>query len=525
MSRAELTTFFDSLEMRRSGAPRDFLRPSLDADLSRPPEPGSFRFSLEEMRRNKTDFAPSPASPRFERAPAEGRRDGGAVSRRPDPPSPQRKVSPRRSGGDEEDAAQPQRAAAHGQEAASGAGGQRPEQAQQNRKPAETHDSESQPADDVPRDDGTVAENPDGTRQSVAVAAGAGSPATGKMAAEENPPPTPTGQGAEPPAGDDETPRVVSDKAAAGAAGEAKKHLPTGGTAAEAGRPAKSSAPGDSKKAGSETAQVGTPARFAGKPQAAPAAASSVEVDSPAAPVARAAVSGKGGAPSAAQLQVQPQAAPAAVPTETAAPQGQGHSAAAAAPEISAPGRVARIGADSQSGQTGLFQGHHAASGHVQASGGVTAPEAPAQPFHQDLMQQVAEKTVFHLRNGRAEARIDLKPESLGHLKLHVSTDHGQVTLKILTESTWVRDMIESHISHLKNELQQHNLQIDRLDVSVSGGQQETGDGNARASASPRNPAGDADTGGGGSPATVEETEVPRSTVQWSRVGLVDYFA
>ncbi len=421
-------------------------------------------------------------------------------------------------------------------ETAAGAKKERPGEAQRSRKTAETRDKDTRPADGGPQGEGGGAKKPDATRQTAAAATGTaatgtgtaakgtGPAATGKTDADPNPPQSLAGQGVEPLAGDAETSRVVSAKAAAEADGVAKQP-PSEGTATEAGGPAKSFAPANGKTAKSEKTAVQMPAKAAGNPASAPGGASPVEMDTTAAAEARVAVSGKGASPAAAQPQLQPQAVPVAVSQETTTANGQAGSAATAAPEASAPGRVARVGGDSQSGQTGLFQGHHAASGHVQGSGGATAPEGPAQPFHQDLMQQVAEKAVFHLRNGRAEARIDLKPESLGHLKLHVSTDHGQVTLRILTESTWVRDMIESNISHLKNELQQHNLQIDRLDVSVSGGQQETGNGNDWASASPRNPAEEAGSGEGGAAPVGEETGTAHRAVARARVGMVDYFA
>ncbi len=45
------------------------------------------------------------------------------------------------------------------------------------------------------------------------------------------------------------------------------------------------------------------------------------------------------------------------------------------------------------------------------------------------------DKTSTSLKSGQSEIRIDLKPESLGHLRLHVLTDHQQVTVKILAEN------------------------------------------------------------------------------------------
>jgi len=42
------------------------------------------------------------------------------------------------------------------------------------------------------------------------------------------------------------------------------------------------------------------------------------------------------------------------------------------------------------------------------------------------------------------------------------------VTLKILTEHGFVKDMIQNNIHQLKADLQQHGMTIDKLEVSVS---------------------------------------------------------
>jgi flagellar hook-length control protein FliK len=42
------------------------------------------------------------------------------------------------------------------------------------------------------------------------------------------------------------------------------------------------------------------------------------------------------------------------------------------------------------------------------------------------------------------------------------------VTVKILTEFGFVKEMIENNIHQLKADLQQHGLEVDKVDVSVS---------------------------------------------------------
>jgi flagellar hook-length control protein FliK len=72
------------------------------------------------------------------------------------------------------------------------------------------------------------------------------------------------------------------------------------------------------------------------------------------------------------------------------------------------------------------------------------------------------------MRNGQHEAKIDLKPEFLGHIRMQVTTENHQVTIKILTEFGFVKDMVENNIQQLKTDLQQQGLNVDKLEVAVS---------------------------------------------------------
>jgi flagellar hook-length control protein FliK len=77
------------------------------------------------------------------------------------------------------------------------------------------------------------------------------------------------------------------------------------------------------------------------------------------------------------------------------------------------------------------------------------------------------------VRNGQHEAKIDLKPEFLGHVRMQVTTENHQVTVKILTEFGFVKDMVENNIHQLKSDLQQQGLMVDKLEVAISNGTDE----------------------------------------------------
>jgi flagellar hook-length control protein FliK len=106
----------------------------------------------------------------------------------------------------------------------------------------------------------------------------------------------------------------------------------------------------------------------------------------------------------------------------------------------------------------------------VNPSPNESRPEGPS--FHAEVLKQIVENTSTNLKSGQSEIRIDLKPESLGHLRLLVSSDHQQVTVKILAENTQVKEMIENQASLIKNELQQQGIHVNtvKVDMLMSGG-------------------------------------------------------
>jgi len=83
-------------------------------------------------------------------------------------------------------------------------------------------------------------------------------------------------------------------------------------------------------------------------------------------------------------------------------------------------------------------------------------------------LDQIVKRVVIHVKNGQHEAKIDLKPDFLGHVRMQVTTVNHLVTVKILTEYSIVKDMLENNIHQLKADLQQQGLNVDKLEVSVS---------------------------------------------------------
>ena len=96
-------------------------------------------------------------------------------------------------------------------------------------------------------------------------------------------------------------------------------------------------------------------------------------------------------------------------------------------------------------------------------------------------LEQIVRKAVIYMRNGQHEAKIDLKPGFLGHVRMQVIIENHQVTVKILTESGFVKDMVENNIYQLKADLQQQGLSVDKLEVAVSSDSEDYKDSQEKA--------------------------------------------
>jgi flagellar hook-length control protein FliK len=68
-------------------------------------------------------------------------------------------------------------------------------------------------------------------------------------------------------------------------------------------------------------------------------------------------------------------------------------------------------------------------------------------------------------RSGSTEAKFSLFPEHLGHIEINVTTQHGQISAQILTDTSVAKEVLEGQLHHLKQALQQFGLQVQKLDV------------------------------------------------------------
>jgi len=124
-----------------------------------------------------------------------------------------------------------------------------------------------------------------------------------------------------------------------------------------------------------------------------------------------------------------------------------------------------QIGAEKiESGHT-FFKTHFS----EQSAGTVKADLPVQKPVTAEVLPQIIDKALLTLRKGQNEIKISLKPESLGRIHLKIVTDNHHVLVKIIADNPHVKELIENNLHHLKSDLGNHGLAIDKFDVFMAG--------------------------------------------------------
>lgn len=90
-----------------------------------------------------------------------------------------------------------------------------------------------------------------------------------------------------------------------------------------------------------------------------------------------------------------------------------------------------------------------------------------------EIVKQVVEKARVILDGDKSEMVLSLKPESLGKLSLKVITENGIVMAKFVAENHQVKQILESNMQFLKENLEKQGLNVQGFSVSV---RQDSGD-------------------------------------------------
>ncbi|MCL6588481.1 MAG: flagellar hook-length control protein FliK [Firmicutes bacterium] len=102
-------------------------------------------------------------------------------------------------------------------------------------------------------------------------------------------------------------------------------------------------------------------------------------------------------------------------------------------------------------------------TGQIQPS--ITQEGAPVD--RNQLFSQIVERAKFMFANNHSEMEVNLKPDHLGKLQLKIVVENQAVTARFVAESQQVKEMIETNLNQLRDQLRQNGMQVENLTVTV----------------------------------------------------------
>lgn len=93
---------------------------------------------------------------------------------------------------------------------------------------------------------------------------------------------------------------------------------------------------------------------------------------------------------------------------------------------------------------------------------------SPASNSPWNIVQQIVSKTQTFVDQNKTFMEIQLKPEFLGKVKVHLSYVEGVVTASLLTDKSHTGSLLNSTMQQIKSTLQEQGIKVEYLGVDVS---------------------------------------------------------
>ncbi len=97
----------------------------------------------------------------------------------------------------------------------------------------------------------------------------------------------------------------------------------------------------------------------------------------------------------------------------------------------------------------------------------VTNQTSLPQVNMQDVIDQIVEHTKVHLSEDVKSIEMQLNPEHLGRVYLHVSEKQGAVTAQLVAQNEDIKEALVQQAAVLKENLNQQGIKVDAVEVSV----------------------------------------------------------
>ena len=115
----------------------------------------------------------------------------------------------------------------------------------------------------------------------------------------------------------------------------------------------------------------------------------------------------------------------------------------------------------------------HVTEQHIQQQTRVDAPEtanqAPVQTYVdvQDIMEQISTYTRVMSAGDTNVLEMQLNPENLGKIYIHVTEKAGTITAQISATNENVREALQAQVADLKTNLNQQGIKVDAVEVTI----------------------------------------------------------
>lgn len=84
-----------------------------------------------------------------------------------------------------------------------------------------------------------------------------------------------------------------------------------------------------------------------------------------------------------------------------------------------------------------------------------------------DVFEQIVDKAKVMVKQNLSEMKLDLKPEFLGRMTIKVMVEEGVVTARFITDSPQVKQMLESNLNTLRQNLEMNGIKVEKTEVNV----------------------------------------------------------
>ena len=85
-----------------------------------------------------------------------------------------------------------------------------------------------------------------------------------------------------------------------------------------------------------------------------------------------------------------------------------------------------------------------------------------------DVINQIVEQVRVQMNQDTTSLEMQLYPEHLGKIQIHVVSKDGVMTARIVAETEAAKQAIENGLTNLKESMQDQNLKVDAIEVMVS---------------------------------------------------------